>query len=77
MFSYLDNEMQSDQYFLVMEYCTGGDLRKQISLKKRNNHKFNVLQVVNWSLQIAAALEFCHERLVIHRDVKVNTKLSF
>ena len=68
---YLDQEMQADYYFLVMEYCPDGDLRKQISRKKNLNQKFDTLQVVDWSLQIASALEFCHDRQVIHRDVKV------
>ena len=63
--------MQTDYYFLVMEYCPDGDLRKQISRNQSLKKKFDVLQVVDWSLQIASALKFCHDRQVIHRDVKV------
>ena len=77
MFRYLDDEMQTDFYFLVMEYCPDGDLRNQIREKSRLQQKFDVQQIVDWSLQIANALKFCHDRKVIHRDVKVHTKLTF
>ena len=77
MFRYLDDEMQSDFYFLVMEYCPDGDLRKHITLKKSQEQKFDTEQVIDWSLQVAAALKFCHDHKVIHRDLKVSMKLTF
>ena len=77
MLRYLDDEMQTDYHYLVMEYCPDGDLRKQISRKKGLKQRFDVQQVVDWSLQVSSALEFCHDRRVIHRDVKVCTKLTF
>ena len=77
MLRYLDDEMHSDFFYLVMEYCPDGDLRKHILLKKNQQQKFEVPQVVEWSLQIASALKFCHDHKVIHRDVKVRTKLAF
>ena len=76
-FSYLDHEMQSDHYYLVMEYCPDGDLRNQLLRKQSLQQKFDVEQVVEWSLQIASALKFCHDRRVIHRDLKVSIKLGF
>ena len=66
--------MQADTYYLMMEYCPDGDLRKQIRQKSNLGQKFDVEQVVEWSLQIAAALKFCHDRQVIHRDLKVSSK---
>ena len=69
--------MQADYYFLVMEYCPDGDLRKHILQKKKLNEKFDVEQVIDWSLQVAAALKFCHDHKVIHRDLKVSMKLTF
>ena len=71
-FRYIDEEMQTDYYFLVMEYCPGGDLRDQILLKKNLQQRFDVRQVIEWSLQVASALKFCHDRKVIHRDLKVS-----
>ena len=63
--------MQTDFYFLVMEHCPDGDLRNQILRKRSLRQKFDVDQVVEWSLQVASALKFCHDRKVVHRDLKV------
>ena len=76
MLRYLDNEMQADFYYLVMEYCPDGDMRTQITLKKNQQQVFDVQQVIDWSLQIASALKFCHDRQVIHRDLKISTELT-
>ena len=70
-FRYLDSEMQTDVYYLVMEHCPDGDLRNQILRKRSLKQKFDIEQVIEWSLQIATALKFCHDRKVVHRDLKV------
>ena len=72
MLRYLDSEMQADYYFLVMQYCPDGDLRDQIRQKINLGQVFDVQQVIDWALQVASALKFCHDRKVIHRDVKVS-----
>ena len=54
-----------------MEYCNEGDLRDQIIQKANSGEKFDVEQVVEWSCHIAAGLKFCHDKKVIHRDLKV------
>ena len=69
--------MQADYYYLMMEYCPDGDLRNQIRQKNELGQNFDIQQVVDWSLQVAAALKFCHDNRVIHRDLKVRTKLTF
>ena len=74
---YLDHDMQADYYYLVMEYCPDGDLRNKIREKKDLGEKFDDKQVIEWSLQVASALKFCHDHKVIHRDLKVRTKLTF
>ena len=74
---YLDHDMQTDFYYLMMEYCPDGDLRNQIRQKSNLGEKFDIEQVVEWSLQVASALKFCHDHNVIHRDLKVRTKIVF
>ena len=69
--------MQTDFYYLMMEYCPDGDLRNQIRQKSSLGEKFDIEQVVDWSLQVASALKFCHDHKVIHRDLKVRTKMVF
>ena len=67
-----------------MEYCEGGSLRstienavqrsKLISLFYENNIfkdvKLNEQSIWNWFTQITMALEFIHEKGIIHRLVK-------
>ncbi|MCU7872505.1 MAG: protein kinase [Candidatus Thiodiazotropha sp. (ex Lucinoma borealis)] len=53
----------NSQYFMAMEYLSGGDLRsqaEQLTLK-------DLLQVI---LQITQALQVAHDRGFIHRDIK-------
>ena len=54
-----------------MEHCEEGDLRSQLHKKNFYKRKFEVEQVIDWAFQIASALKFCHDRTVIHRDLKV------
>ena len=69
--------MQTDYYYLAMEYCPDGDLKNLILRKRSLQQKFDIKQVVEWAVQIAAALKFCHDRKVIHRDLKVNFLMYF
>eukprot|EP00826_Nyctotherus_ovalis_P018401 TRINITY_DN1550_c0_g3_i2.p1 TRINITY_DN1550_c0_g3~~TRINITY_DN1550_c0_g3_i2.p1 ORF type:complete len:637 (+),score=190.19 TRINITY_DN1550_c0_g3_i2:1816-3726(+) len=44
----------------------GGDLGQRIAAKKHFPEK----QILNWLLQVALALRYCHDRKVLHRDLK-------
>ena len=73
-FRYIDSEKHTDYYYLVMEHCEEGDLRSQLHKKNYHKQKFDVEQVVDWAFQIASALKYCHDKTIIHRDLKVITK---
>ncbi len=54
-----------DSYYLITEYCSGGDLFdliKQVSLTE--------IQVAYVMYQIFSALNYCHKMKIIHRDLK-------
>jgi len=53
---------------LVMEFCSGGDLRH--TLKDRNDQRLPEPQVLAWIAQIGLALYHCHAHEIVHRDVK-------
>jgi len=53
---------------LVMEYCSGGDLRSLLG--GLEGTRILEEQLLSWSSQIALALQHCHARGVLHRDVK-------
>jgi NIMA (never in mitosis gene a)-related kinase len=53
---------------IVMGYCEGGDLCTR--LKAQNGVFLPESQVVEWFVQIALALQYLHERNILHRDLK-------
>ena len=55
---------EDGRYYMTMEYVSGG------TLKDRVGESLNPSTVIRLGLQVADALEFAHERGVVHRDVK-------
>ncbi|KAM4588782.1 serine/threonine-protein kinase Nek4 isoform 3-T3 [Odontesthes bonariensis] len=56
------------QLFIVMGFCEGGDLYHR--LKQQKGELLPERQVVEWFVQIAMALQYLHERNILHRDLK-------
>uniref|UniRef100_A0A3P9KYA2 Serine/threonine-protein kinase Nek4 n=1 Tax=Oryzias latipes TaxID=8090 RepID=A0A3P9KYA2_ORYLA len=56
------------QLYIVMGFCEGGDLYHR--LKQRKGELLPERQVVEWFVQIAMALQYLHERNILHRDLK-------
>ncbi|GAA6215888.1 serine/threonine-protein kinase Nek4 [Lates japonicus] len=56
------------QLYIVMGFCEGGDLYHR--LKQQKGDLLPERQVVEWFVQIAMALQYLHERNILHRDLK-------
>ncbi|XP_061583666.1 serine/threonine-protein kinase Nek4 isoform X2 [Cololabis saira] len=56
------------QLYIVMGFCEGGDLYHR--LKQQKGELLQEKQVVEWFVQIAMALQYLHERNILHRDLK-------
>ncbi|XP_030585636.1 serine/threonine-protein kinase Nek4 isoform X2 [Archocentrus centrarchus] len=56
------------QLYIVMGFCEGGDLYHR--LKEQKGELLPERQVVEWFVQIAMALQYLHERNILHRDLK-------
>jgi serine/threonine protein kinase len=52
--------------YLVMPYLTGGSLRDTLA----RNGPLSLSQALNYTEQIAAALQYAHEHRIVHRDIK-------
>ncbi|KAL4500532.1 hypothetical protein ABPG72_002956 [Tetrahymena utriculariae] len=52
---------------IVMDYADGGDLN-QVITKARSNIPEE--QILNWLLQLSLALNYVHNKNIIHRDIK-------
>ncbi len=58
-------------FYLVMEYCDGGDLGKQI--KKHRRFEEHVVQ--NIIYQVSQGLKLLYEHRIVHRDLKLSNFL--
>lgn len=62
----LDCKESQNNVYLVMEFCNGGDLADY--LQSRQTLSEDTIAI--FFRQIAAAIRACHERNVVHRDLK-------
>jgi predicted ATPase/DNA-binding CsgD family transcriptional regulator len=67
----LDYDVQDGMPFLVMDYAPGGSLRRRYPKGSQVPLPLFIASVK----QVAAALQYAHERKVIHRDVKPENML--
>jgi len=54
------------KFFLVTEYCKGGELFDEIS----NLHQFSEKKAAGYIEQILRAITYCHSLGIVHRDLK-------
>ena len=52
---------------LVMTFCPGGDLHAVVQDHRKRNKRINEAQVVQWLYELTLALQYVHERHIIHR----------
>ena len=51
-----------------MEYCDGGDLYNKINRQRGRHFSENV--ILTYFSQICRAVQYIHERKILHRDIK-------
>ena len=63
-------------FYIVMEYCNGGELSKALEKYMEKTGKPFTEEIVQHLMrQIIDAFKFMHERKIIHRDVKLDNIL--
>lgn len=67
--TYKDSFQAGERHlYIAMQYCEGGDLYTW--LKELKGKVLEERQIVEWFIQIAMALQYLHERDILHRDLK-------
>src|SRR6266568_5503808 len=67
----LDYDVEDDTPFLVMDYASGGTLRK----RHPRRTILSLTTIISYIKQAADALQYAHDQRVIHRDVKPENML--
>jgi len=85
--SIFDFGIQTDQFYIVMEYVEGRNLRQILNRMKKKGKRFSTAQIVQLMAQTSAGLEHAHRCIdpttgqplnIIHRDMSPqNVMLTF
>ncbi|NXE87731.1 NEK11 kinase, partial [Menura novaehollandiae] len=62
--------VERDSFCIITEYCEGGDLDFKIQEYKDSGKMFTQSQVIDWFIQLLLGVNYMHERLILHRDLK-------
>ena len=68
--SFHDSFIEDSMFCIVTEYCEGGDLAMLIKHKRQSQQQINITTVLDWFLQLVIALNYIHQKKIIHRDLK-------
>ncbi|XP_035280412.1 serine/threonine-protein kinase 4-like isoform X2 [Anguilla anguilla] len=67
---YNDSFEDDMNVYIVMEYCEGGNLSEEIKKQKDTGEYFPEDQILTWFVEICMAVEYVHEKNILHRDIK-------
>ena len=74
---YEEIKKTKNHYYIIMEYCNGGELYKTLEkyMEKHNNKPFTQEIVQHLMRQIINAFKYIHGKNIIHRDIKLENIL--
>merc|ERR1719265_2826641 len=67
---YRESFLEDGWLCISMDFCEGGDLCDKIKNAKKTGKSIPEDQVVRWFTQAMLALKHCHEKHILHRDLK-------
>ena len=71
-----DLKKTKNHYYIIMEYCNGGDLSKALECYLEKTGKPFPQEIVqNFMKQIISAFKYIHGKKILHRDIKLENIL--
>jgi len=67
---FYDSFISGEFFCIVTEYCEGGDLDVKLHHWKKTGKEVDDSVVVTWFIQLVLAVQYMHQRRVLHRDLK-------
>jgi len=65
-----DFDVENGTYYMVMEYVEGSSLKAEIDARQKRQQTFTLDETAHIITALASALDYAHERGLVHRDVK-------
>ena len=65
-----DFGVEGQVYYMVMEYIAGDTLKSRMRAARDAGERLSPEEIIVWLRGLASALDYAHERSIIHRDVK-------
>ena len=67
-----NSQYSKDKKFLniITEYAEDGTLQEKYEEQKKKNQYFDETDLLDWFIQILLALQYIHEKQILHRDIK-------
>lgn len=67
---YRENFTEAGWFCILMDYCEGGDLTRQIEHARKRREGLVEGQILRWFTQAVLALKYIHDKHILHRDLK-------
>eukprot|EP00439_Symbiodinium_sp_Y106_P071438 s2451_g12.t2 len=67
---YRDSFCEAGVLCIIMDFCEGGELARQIRRARRNHQRIPEEQILRWFTQATLAVKFIHDKHILHRDLK-------
>lgn len=68
--AYHEAHLANTRLCIVMEYADAGDLAAAVASRRAANRRHHEREAMTIFVQLAMALHYLHERLILHRDLK-------
>jgi len=65
-----DSFIDGEHFCIVTELCEDGDLDMKINERRKAEKIFDEPRVVTWFIQLLLAVQYIHDRKILHRDLK-------